>query len=191
MASYLLDTNVRRHMLTHLRQTNVELTGQALTDPLTGIANRRGLDDVLGRVLARSRRDGTSVQLAFIDLDGFKAINDRLGHEAGDRFLQEVARRLAAGTRAAEFVGRYGGDEFVLVTEDANPDRLRARLDGVIRGRYELGTTALDYPGASIGVVTGQPGESAEALLKRADASMYATKRSRKAEASARASIAP
>lgn len=175
-----LQVDRERH-LAELRRDNARLAERALADPLTGIANRRALTEALARALARATREGGTVHVAFIDLDGFKAINDGHGHEAGDRFLQEVARRLAAATRTSEFVARYGGDEFVLVAEAARPEELKERLEQVIQGRYGLGDAVLDYPGASIGVVDARPGEEAEALLKRADASMYEAKKARKA----------
>ena len=171
----------RERLVRQLRKDNAALSERALTDPLTGIANRRALTESLGRTLARARRSGGDVQVAFIDLDGFKKINDERGHDAGDRFLQQVAERLAGTKRGSELVARYGGDEFVLVAEGANPDELQARLEGVIRGRYEVGATPLDSPGASVGVVTAQPDETAEALLQRADAAMYEAKKMRKA----------
>ena len=170
----------RERRMTELGTANAALTQTAMTDPLTGVANRRALDETLGRVLARMARSGGAVQIAFIDLDGFKGINDRHGHEAGDRFLKAIAGRLVEATRTSEFVGRYGGDEFVLIAEGAQPADLKIRLENVIKGHYELGELSLDYPGASIGVVTALPGESAADLLTRADAAMFETKKARK-----------
>lgn len=168
-----------RHIAT-LRHDNAVLSVHALTDPLTGIANRRALFETLGRTLARVARHGGSVQIAFIDLDGFKGINDLLGHDAGDRFLVEIARRLTTATRDEELVARYGGDEFVVVAEGARPDELKQRLEHLIAGSYELGDARIDYPGASIGVISAEPAESAEALLARADAAMYTVKQARR-----------
>lgn len=170
----------RERYIATLRQDNAVLSAHALTDPLTGIANRRALVEALGRTLARAARHNGSVLIAFIDLDGFKGINDRFGHDAGDRFLIEIARRLAGATRAAELVARYGGDEFVVVAEGARPDELKQRLERVIAGDYEFGETRIDYPGASIGVTFAEPDESTEVLLARADAAMYKVKRARR-----------
>lgn len=170
----------RERYVATLRHDNAVLSVQALTDPLTGIANRRALLEVLGRTLSRIARNGGSVQIAFIDLDGFKGINDWLGHGAGDQFLVEIARRLSGATRAAEMAARYGGDEFVLVAEGARPNELKQRLERVIAGRYEIGETPIDYPGASIGVISAEPDESAEALLARADEAMYKVKQARR-----------
>lgn len=170
----------RERYVATLRQDNAVLSTHALTDPLTGIANRRALVEALGRTLARAARHNGSVLIAFIDLDGFKGINDRFGHDAGDRFLVEIARRLAGATRAAELVARYGGDEFVVVAEGARPDELKQRLERVIAGDYEFGETRIDYPGASIGVTFAEPDEYTEVLLARADAAMYKVKRARR-----------
>lgn len=170
----------RERYIATLRQDNAVLSAHALTDPLTGIANRRALVEALGRTLARAARHNGSVLIAFIDLDGFKGINDRFGHDAGDRFLIEIARRLAGATRAAELVARYGGDEFVVVAEGARPDELKQCLERVIAGDYEFGETRIDYPGASIGVTFAEPDEYTEVLLARADAAMYKVKRARR-----------
>lgn len=169
----------RERYIATLRRDNAMLSAHALSDPLTGIANRRALVEALGRTLARVARHGGSVQIAFIDLDGFKGINDRLGHDAGDRFLVEIARRLAGATRAAELVARYGGDEFVVVAEGARRDELQQRLERVIAEPYEIGETRIDFPRASIGVVSAESDESAETLLMRADAEMYKVKQTR------------
>ena len=171
----------RERRMAELGTANAALSQTALTDPLTGVANRRALDECVARALARADRDGQKVQVAFIDLDGFKAINDRHGHEIGDRFLKAIAGRIKQATRMSELVGRYGGDEFVVVAEGDRVGELATRLDGVITGRYELGDLSLDYPGASIGVVSALPGETATALLTRADSAMYAIKKARKA----------
>lgn len=170
----------RERYITSLRQENEALSLYARTDPLTGIANRRALFEDLGRTLARIARHGGSAQIAFIDLDGFKDINDRLGHDVGDRFLVEISRRLVDATRASDLVARYGGDEFVVVAEDAQPDELKHRLESAISGHYALGKVSIDYPGGSIGVTSAEPDESAETLLARADAAMYKVKQTRR-----------
>lgn len=175
----------RERYIAMLRRTNAALAADALTDPLTGIPNRRALMEALDRAL--SRRDGESghVAIAFIDLDGFKAINDRLGHDAGDRFLVAVARRLLEALAPGEFAARHGGDEFVVVAGGARPDLLRERLERAIAGRYDLAGAAIEYCGASIGITTAGAGEAADAVLSRADAAMYATKHARRRQRAA------
>jgi diguanylate cyclase len=180
----LLGRQVEREaMVAQLRRSNAELSSVAATDPLTGLANRRALLAELSRMLARGQREGSTVHVVFIDLDGFKAINDTHGHDAGDAFLAAIAARLADALRAGDFIGRYGGDEFVVLaaggSDDAGP--LRERLAKAARGRYDLGVAEIDYPGVSMGLATAAPGDAADAVLQRADEAMYADKRSRRA----------
>jgi len=90
----------------------VELEARADVDPMLDILNRRGFERELKRALAHTKRYGTEAALMFIDLDGFKAVNDRYGHGAGDALLKAVAREVVAHVRASDVVGRLGGDEF-------------------------------------------------------------------------------
>lgn len=176
----------RERTLQTLRRDNQELSSQAFIDPLTGVANRRALLNELRRMLARAHRDGGQVHIAFIDLDGFKSINDRHGHKAGDQFLKQVAGRLASSVRLGDFVGRYGGDEFVVITESRREEDLSQRLQSHIVGQYSGEALHIDYAGASIGVIRSMPGEiDPEALLARADAAMFEVKKARKAQRSA------
>jgi len=176
----------REKAVEQLRRSNEELSSHAFVDPLTGVANRRALIAEMGRMLARAAREQRQLHVAFIDLDGFKAINDRHGHEAGDEFLKQIAGRLAGHVRRGDLVARYGGDEFVVVTEGRDQDALDQRLQSQIVGRYTCGTLALDYGGASIGLVVSQPGETEpERILGRADAAMFEVKRARKAQRTA------
>lgn len=171
----------RERLLDSLRRSNQELATHALSDPLTGVANRRALTQELKRMLARARRELAIVQVAYIDLDGFKAINDRHGHEVGDSFLVQVASRLSASIRACDFVARIGGDEFVVLAYNASLDGLRARIERMTSGRYRLNDELVDYGGASVGVAISTPDDSdPEALLARADAAMYAVKLARR-----------
>ncbi|HEX4870759.1 MAG TPA: sensor domain-containing diguanylate cyclase [Nevskiaceae bacterium] len=173
----------RERIVESLRHDNERLSSHALTDSLTGVPNRRALQIELQRVIARTRREGSRVQIAFIDLDGFKAINDHYGHEAGDRFLAHMAARLAGSIRRGDFLARYGGDEFVVVAANAAEDNLRGRLEQLTVGRFVSQGLCIDYGGASVGVVVAEPDEhDAEALLARADAAMYEVKRQRRAE---------
>ena len=180
----------REALLARLQAANAELAAHALTDPLTGLANRRLLIEEAQRMLARAARDGSRIEVGFLDFDGFKAINDRYGHEAGDRFLAAMAQRLRDGLRSADLVARYGGDEFVvLAPADAGSGEdgaaLRERIEGLSRGRVVIGEgLEIDYAGASVGVVLSRPGESdADTLLARADAAMYVINQQRKTSA--------
>jgi diguanylate cyclase len=184
MFARLIGQQVEREaLLARLRQANLELNAVALTDPLTGLANRRALLAELSRMLARARREGSHLHVVFVDLDGFKAINDRHGHEVGDAFLAAVAARLTAVLRGGDFAARYGGDEFVLLVAATDPEgaeNVRARIAAASAGRYELGGVIIDYPGASVGIATAAPGEGPDALLARADDAMYGIKRARR-----------
>ena len=154
----------------------------ARTDAVTDLPNGRAFLEQLQRELARARRDQHPVSILYADLDGFKAINDRYGHAAGDLVLRRVADAMRESVRAGDTVARMGGDEFcgVLWKADAGAathvvDRIASRVEQI----------AADYPaarlGISIGVVEARTDETdAEHLLARADALMYARKPSRR-----------
>ena len=136
-------------------------------------------------MLARARREGTWLHVAFIDLDGFKAINDLHGHEIGDRFLAAMAERLAHGQRGSDLLARLGGDEFVVVTPASQlaetAELLRENLTRRTYARFQFDNVLIDYAGASVGLVTVGPEEEAvEDVLARADAAMYEVKRARR-----------
>ncbi|HEY4254613.1 MAG TPA: diguanylate cyclase [Roseomonas sp.] len=160
-------------------------------DPLTDLPNRRAVLMELDRLFALAKRTQRWVLVAFIDLDGFKTINDTHGHEAGDEFLVEVGRRLSAGLRASDMLGRFGGDEFVVIglRSQCGPDdpgeaidAIRSRLAALLIGRYSLAGCSFDYPGASFGIASVDPAVSSpQAVLKDADRLMYADKQARRA----------
>jgi diguanylate cyclase (GGDEF)-like protein len=157
-----------------------ELEHRAMHDPLTGLPNRELLMDRLSVALARLGRQGTGLGVLFIDLDGFKQINDEHGHAVGDELLVSIASRLQREVRDGDTVARYGGDEFVVLCEDivhleaALP--LARRLAGAIGQPVSAGDRMLAVQ-ASVGVVVEQnPAATAEALVTRADAEMYRVK---------------
>jgi len=156
-----------------------ELSDMARRDYLTGLANRRDLHEQLDAALARSRRGDQPVALLYIDLDGFKPINDSLGHETGDAALREVARRLRACVREGDLVARLGGDEFVVLQSAAvGDDEVRALADRLCRALaepYFLGTSVVRMSG-SVGVALARSGEDGDGLLSRADAALYRVK---------------
>jgi diguanylate cyclase len=179
----------REQLVQQLLEANKRLSAVATSDPLTDLANRRALMHELSRLLAHGKRQGSSVLVAFIDLDGFKAINDTHGHDVGDQFLLAVADRLRGLLRAEDVAARLGGDEFVVTgLGPAEPDQvpvaeqaLQQRVELAIQGRYALKNLVLDYPGASVGVLGVAPGSmDAQEALKAADALMYAVKQQRK-----------
>jgi diguanylate cyclase (GGDEF)-like protein/PAS domain S-box-containing protein len=157
----------------------VRLETEIRQDALTGVLNRFGLDEHLAVVLAA---EADRALVVFLDLDGFKPVNDVHGHDAGDQLLVEVARRLNAAVRPGDVVGRYGGDEFVVVCrqvplgDDAGiVERLVAALGGSIA--FEGGEWVAS---ASIGAARPIPGEDLTAVLRRADHAMFEAKRARR-----------
>jgi diguanylate cyclase (GGDEF)-like protein len=158
-----------------------DLLHQARHDPLTGLPNRTLLRDRLGAALARGGR--ADVAVLFLDLDGFKEVNDRLGHHAGDQILVAAGRRLRAALRTADMLARFAGDEFVIVSEDLESDqaagRIADRLLAALTAPFSLGDREA-HIGASIGIVIGRGGEEPEELIARADAAMYAAKQAGK-----------
>lgn len=169
--------------VTELRHLQDRLAALALRDPLTGLANRRLLDELLDAELARTIRSGTPLALAYIDLDGLKQVNDTYGHDAGDAVLRETARRLVAIVRGADVVARLGGDEFVVVYEptDPNSDHLVDRIDALLAAPIELAGGASVCCPASIGTSdTRAVGHDPAHLLAVADDAMYQVKRARR-----------
>ena len=171
----------REMALRRMRAENEALSRQALCDPLTGLANRRGMELALTRLRAQCKRNQHGMTIAVVDLDGFKQINDTHGHEIGDQFLMHMARKLVAVVRAGDIVARTGGDEFVVVAEGGPAEQLRTRLSDASAGPFHAGDVRLDYPGASVGAIETPAEETGfEAALKRADAAMYEVKKARK-----------
>lgn len=196
----------RRHLLASARRIPVgasigavlvlrEITAQldqearlielALHDPLTGLANRYLLQDHLDRTLRVVRSRGGTLALAYLDLDDFKSVNDRYGHEAGDEVLMAIARRLQSTARASDLVARLSGDEFVVVTNfpglDGNVvDLVISRIAKVLGAPYRIGGRSLSI-GVSIGWVVADPRtDDPTSLLVRADEEMYRRKQQRR-----------
>ncbi|MGA2164815.1 MAG: GGDEF domain-containing protein, partial [Solirubrobacteraceae bacterium] len=144
---------------------------RADTDPLTGLLNRSGFLALAARERAIADRTHTPLTIAVLDLNGFKQINDRLGHAAGDRVLAELGREWRARLRAGDILARHGGDEFVLLL----PATSQAEAAGVLeRLRWE--DLVVDW---SVGISGWESGEDLDACLARADRSLYNVKQSR------------
>lgn len=159
-----------------------QLEQLALHDQLTGLANRILIQEEINRAIAASKRHTRPMAVIFIDLDGFKAVNDRLGHAQGDAVLREVAERLRTGVRQHDTVGRIGGDEFVAICEDADGQAaaiIAERVRSLIDQPFEGVTAGLPLT-ASIGVAVVDPADegepSSDELLRIADDAMYRSK---------------
>ena len=186
----LIEQHVARERLVEqLQQANAELKTQAMTDPLTGLMNRRALMEELARLNSLAHRTGSWLLAGAIDLDGFKQVNDSHGHDAGDEFLRTIAHRLQAGLRTGDVLARMGGDEFVVVglgprlgDDGASAARLmRQRLATATVGSYAAGSATVDYEGASVGVACLDPQcASLEEVLRQSDAAMYRVKLERR-----------
>jgi diguanylate cyclase (GGDEF)-like protein len=160
-----------------------ELEARADIDPLLDILNRRGFERELKRALSHVKRYGTQAALMFVDLDGFKGINDRYGHAAGDALLKAVARELIGHVRASDIVGRIGGDEFgVLIWRMEGPQatakarELEAKIASV---GIDHGNARIEVA-ASIGVAPLVEGASTADVIAAADQAMYARKDERR-----------
>ena len=155
-----------------------DMTHLARHDLLTNLPNRGLLVDRVEHALQMSRRRGTRISLLFVDLDGFKPVNDRFGHAAGDAVLVDVAQRLTGCVRQSDTVARLGGDEFALLLEDVNPTEVSSACDRILaalsRGAHVAGHQL--SLSASIGVASGDSSETAESMLRNADLAMYEAK---------------
>jgi diguanylate cyclase (GGDEF)-like protein len=196
--AHVFPSSQRQMLVSFAEQASVALAAaktansirHAFNDSLTGLPNRALLLDRLDVALARAEREDQPVSVLFLDLDGFKVINDSLGHVAGDRLLIDVARRLSDCLRRSDTAARIGGDEFAILLGDiGNPDRAPRVAQRVIAALAEpftvLGREV--FVSASIGIAYGQ--NDAQSLLRNADVAMYRAKRS--GEAGAYATFEP
>jgi diguanylate cyclase (GGDEF)-like protein len=162
-----------------------DLHRQAWHDALTDLPNRRFLFEHLETVLGRVP-DARQVAVLFVDLDGFKAVNDRFGHHSGDLLLRLVAERISAAIRPADVLTRFAGDEFVVVAEGveaAAAADLARRVRGVLDAPFDLAGEQV-HIGASVGLAMASgPDPHADQLLRAADASMYEVKRAGRSSA--------
>ena len=163
----------------NLLETQAALAHQAAHDALTGILNRRAILEQLTRELARAQRQGGRLSVGMCDIDHFKKINDSLGHQAGDDVLVACARRLQAGLREYDYIGRYGGEEFLVIASGPNApaddgiyERLRQQVAGV-EIETRAGNVSLTV---SIGMASGTGQSTVDRLIAAADAALYRAK---------------
>ncbi|MCW9008100.1 MAG: diguanylate cyclase, partial [Marinobacter sp.] len=165
-----------RELEEKVAQRTDELNRLARVDPLTGLKNRRGLDEVLDEEIQRARRQETGFGVIWLDIDHFKSINDNLGHQAGDQILCRVALWLKAGVRPYDHPGRWGGDEFVVLLSPCDPEtlhRIALRIrESVEQESRKTGTQVT----VSVGGYFALPGDSTDTILRQADRALYQAK---------------
>ena len=187
-------------MTWELRRTNRRLEAaqgklrrMVITDPLTGCRNRRFFDEIIGREIQRHRRYSIPMSLLFVDIDRFKSINDTLGHDAGDRVLREVAAFLLSHIREADYVFRWGGDEFLVLLSCGEDEA--GRRGASLQSEFSRYAAAASLPpgvGLSIGCAEiDDKAENIMTLIKRADERMYENKRLLRGRASVSSSSVP
>jgi diguanylate cyclase (GGDEF)-like protein/PAS domain S-box-containing protein len=172
----------------------------AYHDPLTGLPNRAQVDEQLVLALSRARRNGTSVAVLFLDLDGFKPVNDQFGHDAGDQLLGAIADRWRTGARGGDVLGRYGGDEFVLLMTDLPPDQAHSAPAAAAERYAAIALEPVTVPACpdseirvsvSIGIARyPDDGQTSSELLMAADDAMYEAKRGAHSGPAARSRLA-
>ena len=178
-----LDQEIKKRLWAEqeLTRTNLHLKDQVVHDGLTGLHNRRYLEESLSREESRARRSGRSLGVMMIDIDNFKRFNDTFGHAAGDAVLRAMGQYLQMAARGEDIMCRFGGEEFVLVMSEASHTTVLHRAESLRHGAQELG---IDYDGRLVGPVTvsigvgifPDHGNSVEAALRVADAAMYKAK---------------
>jgi diguanylate cyclase (GGDEF)-like protein/PAS domain S-box-containing protein len=171
---------VNLHDITARKRAEEELSHQALHDALTGLANRALFADRVQHALSRRARTGVDPAVIYLDLDGFKNVNDGLGHGAGDELLREIATRLAAIVRSGDTVARLGGDEFAILVEasprtHSDAQAMAERALGSIAAPVSLGGHDVSLT-ASVGVAHADADSTASSLLRDADVAMYQAK---------------
>jgi diguanylate cyclase (GGDEF)-like protein len=164
-----------------------ELLRAALTDPLTGLDNRRSLLNRADYEIVRHLRDCRGFALVMVDLDGFKALNDRFGHDAGDELLCDVADGMLDGLRAQDTVARLGGDEFCILAPDTEPGGVSALAARITRAVAQA-SVGVETVRASVGIALfPRDGRSVDELLRAADQRLFAAKRARREGSTRRA----
>lgn len=163
-----------------LERARFDAEQRASRDPLTGALSRRAMLPLIEKALKRRMRSGLSTSVAMIDLDWFKSINDRFGHLAGDHVLRRVVERIREFSRDSDVIGRYGGEEFVLLLQGAEQSVAESLVERI---RYAVSSTdwSVIAPGlkvsVSCGITSMLPTDTLDAVLARADQALYDAKR--------------
>ena len=178
----VFDQRLRARAQKEAWQRELELQRLAHFDTLTGLPNRTLFNDRLVTAMAAARRDGRRAAILFVDLDGFKQVNDRFGHEAGDRVLKEIAKRFSSCVREVDTVARLGGDEFMVllrnIIDPADSVRVAKKIIASLGPPFDLGEVPFRI-GASVGIAHyPDDGDDFEDLVEAADMAMYEAKKS-------------
>jgi diguanylate cyclase (GGDEF)-like protein len=160
-----------------LRARNAELDRIARSDPLTGLANRRHLDEQLAAHAASAARHHHELSVAVVDIDNFKSVNDTFGHNAGDTVLREVARRIAVSARVEDIVGRWGGEEFIVILPHCGVEGATVVSERIRRAVAASPVRAEHGIAIPVTVSVGCTGGTDEVAVERADAALYAAKK--------------
>jgi diguanylate cyclase (GGDEF)-like protein len=182
IAALLNQRAVLKQRLTLLAKTAATAHRFAYHDELTGLPNRRLLSDRFDRAAARGARGHHQIAAVFIDLDGFKPINDTLGHSMGDNLLQRVAERLVRCVRASDTVCRLGGDEFLVLLEEVDGEGALAtavKIRAQLSVPYRIGNSVIEITASVGAAVCERSGEPLDSLMRRADLAMYRDKTQR------------
>ncbi len=159
-----------------LRRLNEQLQVKSQTDPLTGLANRAALDRRFARALAQARRYDRPLSIVMLDIDHFKSINDEFGHQMGDRVLKEFADMLVSGLRGSDAVGRWGGEEFLLLCPETSSQQAAAFAERLCEQSRALSFSTGQTQTLSAGVAELNATDTVDSLLRRADAALYRAK---------------
>jgi diguanylate cyclase (GGDEF)-like protein len=169
-----------------IRKLQMSLEQMVVSDPLTGLHNRRYLMDRLTQEMQRSGRHGEPLAFAMIDLDGFKPVNDRYGHLVGDKVLRAVGGAIARGVRVSDIAARYGGDEFAVILPQTPPDGAARVVERMLRSiseielKDETGSSCKVTASLGLAYFPADDVETAEDLVHSADGALYGAKRSGK-----------
>ena len=171
-------TEAKHAEIDHLRQELDRASAQARHDPLTGSLNRKGFAEAMEREVARARRQDAPLCVALLDVDNFKSINDRFGHDEGDRVLQRCATLLSRKVRSGDALIRWGGEEFLIVLPGCRLEAAQELAERIRAAMAQEQDAVVGSITLSLGVGAWQPGECSSTLLRRTDQALYRAKTS-------------